>query len=255
MATRALRTSNPNPVRAASEPRASEPYQPFIGGSMPLLERIGTLLRANINDLIEKAEDPEKLARQLVLDMENQLIQIKTQVAMAMADQHLLLKRKKEHEDAVEEWHRKAELAVTRQRDDLARAALERSLKHEQLAKGFAEQFEDQQVETEMLRSTFLRLQQKLGETEAKVELLLAQHRRARTSGKANVIQAAMQSSSKSSGLKRLRLDVQREQAKTMAGRALIESESLEDSFDALEKEEQVERLLEDLKNRQPRLA
>jgi phage shock protein A len=222
---------------------------------MPLLERIGTLLRANINDLIAKAEDPEKLARQLVLDMENQLIQIKTQVAMAMADQHLLLKRKKEHEDAIEEWRGKAELAVARQRDDLARAALERSLKHEQLAKGFAEQFEDQQVETEMLRTTFLRLQQKLAETEARVEMLVAQHRRARTSGKAQVIHAAMQSSGNTSNLKRLKLEVQKQEANTTANRALLQSESLEDSFEALEKEEQVERLLQDLKTRQPRLA
>ena len=60
---------------------------------MALLERVGTLLRANINDLIEKAEDPEKIAKQLVLDMENQLLQLKTQVAIAIADQHLLQKK------------------------------------------------------------------------------------------------------------------------------------------------------------------
>ena len=66
---------------------------------MALLERVGTLLRANVNDLISRAEDPEKLARQLVLDMENQLLQVKTQVAIAIADQHLLQKKKKEHED------------------------------------------------------------------------------------------------------------------------------------------------------------
>ena len=68
---------------------------------MPLLERIGTLLRANLNDLVERAEDPEKLCKQLVLDMENQLMQVKTQVAMAIADQHLLTKKHKEHSDAV----------------------------------------------------------------------------------------------------------------------------------------------------------
>ena len=94
---------------------------------MALLERVGTLLRANINDLIEKAEDPEKLARQLVLDMENQLLQVKTQVAIAIADQHLLQKKLKEHEDAMNQWTRKAELAVQKQQDDLARAALQRT--------------------------------------------------------------------------------------------------------------------------------
>src|SRR5258707_154253 len=56
---------------------------------MALLERVATLIRANLNDLIEKAEDPEKLIKQVILDMQNQLLQVKTQVAIATADQHL----------------------------------------------------------------------------------------------------------------------------------------------------------------------
>ena len=92
---------------------------------MALLERVSTLLRANLNDLIDKAEDPEKLLKQLVLDMENQLMQVKTQVAIAIADEHLLEKKRKEHEGLEAEWQRKAELAVKKANDDLARAALE----------------------------------------------------------------------------------------------------------------------------------
>ena len=92
---------------------------------MALLERVGTLLRANLNDLIDKAEDPEKLLKQLVLDMENQLMQVKTQVAIALADEHLLEKKRREHEDAEAEWKRKAELAVRKSDDGLARAALD----------------------------------------------------------------------------------------------------------------------------------
>src|SRR5580698_4234636 len=122
---------------------------------MALLERVGTLLRANINDLIEKAEDPEKLAKQLVLDMENQLLQVKTQVAIAIADRHFLQKKVKEHEEAMSQWNRKAELAVQKQNDDLARAALERGLSQQQLARGFAEQLEDQTAEAEILRNAF----------------------------------------------------------------------------------------------------
>ncbi len=76
------------------------------------LERVSTLLRANLNDLIDRAEDPQKLLRQLVLDMENQLMQVKTQVAIAIADQHLLEKKRKEHMDGAAEWRSKAELAV-----------------------------------------------------------------------------------------------------------------------------------------------
>ncbi len=124
---------------------------------MALLERVGTLLRANINDLIEKAEDPEKLAKQLVLDMENQLLQVKTQVAIAIADQHLLQKKLKEHEEAMNQFHHKAELAVQKQQDDLARAALERSLSHQKLAQGFSQQLEDQTNEADNLRTAYTR--------------------------------------------------------------------------------------------------
>ena len=60
---------------------------------MSLLDRVSTLLRANLNDLVEKAEDPERMLKQVVLDMENQLMQVKTQVAIAIADQHLLERR------------------------------------------------------------------------------------------------------------------------------------------------------------------
>src|SRR4029078_12147566 len=86
-----------------------------------------TLVRANLNDLIDRAEDPEKMIKQVILDMENQLLQVKTQVAISMADSHLLQKKQSEQSDKAAEWMRKAELAVDKQQDDLARAALERS--------------------------------------------------------------------------------------------------------------------------------
>ena len=61
---------------------------------MALMERVATLVRANLNDLIDKAEDPEKMIKQVILDMQNQLLQVKTQVAIAIADQHLLEKKR-----------------------------------------------------------------------------------------------------------------------------------------------------------------
>src|SRR5215470_5596968 len=111
---------------------------------MALMERVSTLVRANLNDLIDKAEDPEKMLKQVILDMENQLMQVKTQVAISIADLHLLEKRKKENEDKVAEWMRKAELAVDKKQDDLARAALERHKSYEQMAESFTQQIEDQ---------------------------------------------------------------------------------------------------------------
>jgi phage shock protein A len=222
---------------------------------MALLERVGTLLRANVNDLIARAEDPEKLARQLVLDMENQLLQVKTQVAIAIADQHLLQKKKTEHEDAVNEWHRKAELAVNRQHDDLARAALARSLSHQKLANGFSQQLEDQTTEAETLRNAFSKLQQKLQETQSACEMLVAQHRRARTVGKANSARAIAGAQHKSTTLNRLRSSVLQQEATNSAAHSILEDDSLEDRFAAIEQEDRVELLLQELKNRQPRLA
>ena len=90
---------------------------------MALLERVSTLVRANLNDLIDRAEHPEKMIKQIMLDMENQLMQVKTQVAIAIADEHLLLKKQKENEEKAAEWTRKAEIAVDKKQDDLARAA------------------------------------------------------------------------------------------------------------------------------------
>jgi len=222
---------------------------------MPLLERVGTLLRSNLNDLIEKAEDPEKLCKQLVLDMENQLLQVKTQVAMAIADQHLLNKRQKEHTDAADQWKRKAELAVEKQKDDLARAAIERSLMSEQLALGFAQQMEDQSAETEILRGAYSRLERKLVETRSACEMLIAQNRRARATGRANGTRGAGVLQQKASAMARLRESVERQQALNVADHMLLETDSVEDRIGALEREERIERLLEELKARPRRLA
>ena len=137
--------------------------------------------------------------------MENQLLQVKTQVAIAIADQHLLDRKLKEHQDAVQQWHRKAELAVEKKNDDLARAALERSLSHQQLADGFAQQLDDQTTEAETLRTAFTKLQQKLQETQSTTELLLARSRRARTIGKANSARNLTATHNTTSVLNRLR--------------------------------------------------
>src|SRR5205814_8406484 len=93
---------------------------------MSLMERVSALIRANLNDLVDKAEDPEKMLKQVILDMENQMMQVKTQVAVAIADEHLLARKQKENDAKIAEWMRKAEMAVDKGQDDLARAALDR---------------------------------------------------------------------------------------------------------------------------------
>jgi phage shock protein A len=220
---------------------------------MALLERVGTLLRANLNDLIEKAEDPEKLLKQLVLDMENQLLQVKTQVAIAIADEHLLDKKRREHEDAVAEWQRKAELAVKKSNDDLARAALERSLSHKQMASGFAQQLDDQKAEAETLKTALRKLQQKLEETRSRCEMLIAQHRRARVVGKAAQARQAIDNSDRAASLQRMRVRIAGSEATNAATHELMDGDALEDRFAVLEREEQIETLLRDLKEQHGR--
>lgn len=149
---------------------------------MALLERVATLLRANLNDLLDKAEDPAAMLKQLLRDMENQLLQVKTQVAIAIADQHVLERKRAEHEESMNAWRRKAELALAKGDEPLARAALERSLQSEQLRAGYDHQLEDQRLEAELLRQQYRQLEAKLAETSAQGELLLAAQRRSKRS-------------------------------------------------------------------------
>jgi len=225
---------------------------------MALLERVSILLRANVNDLIDKAEDPEKTLRQLLLDMENQLLQVKTQVAIAIADQHLLEKKKKEHDEAAAAWRRKAELAVIKGQDDLARAALDRSLSHSQLAAGFDQQIEDQRSEADIMRANYGKLQQKLKETEAQCEILMAQNRRARAVSKANLARATS-GGGVARSIEKMRMKVLTDELTNSATRRLLEdgdpnslaysrSDSLDDRFRKLERDDQIETLLNEIK-------
>jgi phage shock protein A len=216
---------------------------------MSLLDRVSTLLRANLNDLVEKAEDPEKLLKQIVLDMENQLLQVKTQVAIAIADQHLLEKRRKEHEQEAGEWRRKAEIAVQKNMDDLARSALERALSHEQLAAGFATQGEDQKHEADNLRQALRKLEQKLSETRAHCEMLVAEHRRAKVVGRATRART-LTGPDQDNAMDRMKSKVRQTAAENAATSEVMVTETLEDKFKSLENGDKVELLLNEMKSR-----
>jgi len=217
---------------------------------MALLERVATLIRANLNDLIEKAEDPEKMIKQVILDMQNQLLQVKTQVAIAIADQHLLEKKQKENEEKTSEWMHKAELAVERKKDDeLARAALERSMSYKQMAESFAQQVADQKTQVENLKTAFHKLEQKLAEAQSRSELVIAQHRRSRTVRKASEAQVAVSNSSGTATFDRMKHQAMRNEAISQA-HSELHSDSLDDKFAAMEKEGEIERLLADIKAR-----
>ena len=221
---------------------------------MSLLERVSTLVRANLNDLLSKAEDPEKLARQLVLDMENQLLQVKTQVAIAIADQHLLLGKKNAQSESRQQWVRKAELAVAKGQDDLARAALERAVSHGRMAEALAQQHADQTSEADNLRGAYTRLETKLNETRGRVELLTLQLRRNRAAQKAAATAAALPGTSAQTRLTHLQATAAAGEARNHAARILLaisSAENLDERLESIQQNDEIESLLHELKQRQ----
>lgn len=213
---------------------------------MALLERVSTLVRANLNDLVDKAEHPEKMIKQVILDMENQLLQVKTQVAIAIADQHLLENKQKENEGKAAEWMRKVELAVDKKQDDLARAALHRVESYRDLSGGFAQQVTDQKAQVENLKTALRQLDQKLAEGQAKADLLIAQHRRARAVGKASDAKMGGGSGS-AAAFDRMKHKVAHGEA-TAQAKAELAADDVEERLAALERDDRIEQLLAEVK-------
>jgi phage shock protein A len=216
---------------------------------MGLLERVSTLIRANLNDMIDRAEDPEKMIKQVILDMENQYLQVKTQVAVSIADQHMLEKKLKENEDTGNDWLRKAERAVDKGEDELARAALDRYQTSLRLAQSYREQVGDQKAQVETLKGALQKLEQKLDEAKAKRDLLLARHRRSVALGKAAGAQTSIGDQSKSISFDRLKERVQHTEAVATAEVELV-SDDAGERLTRMDRDIEIDRLLADLKGR-----
>ncbi len=146
---------------------------------MNLLERVITLLRANLNAVVEKADDPEKVLRQLHLDMRNQLVQVKTQVATAIAEAHKLQKRSQERKIEADKWLKKAELAVQQGNDDVARAALTHYNDINRQIQRYQEQKTEQDQLVATMRDVLHQLEAKITEVETTTDLLATRKRNA----------------------------------------------------------------------------
>ncbi|MCL4545678.1 MAG: PspA/IM30 family protein [Chloroflexi bacterium] len=216
-----------------------------------LLDRVTMLIRANLNDLIDRAEDPEKVIRQALLDMNNQLIQVKTQVASSIADEQKLYQRWQENQAHADEWQRKAELAVARDRDDLAREALQRANTYRNTSTGFQQQYTEQQQQVEQLKSALSQLTAKIEEAEHKKDLLIA---RARTAKAQEQIQSTLAGvnttgSNALSSFERMEEKVLDQEARAKA-MTQLQSSTLEGQFAELEAGSQVEDQLTALKGK-----
>jgi phage shock protein A len=216
---------------------------------MGLLERVSTLIRANINDMVDRAEDPEKMIKQVILDMENQYLQVKTQVAVSIADQHMLEKKLRENEEAGKDWMRKAETAVDKGQDDLARAALDRFQTSRKLAQSYREQVDDQKMQVETLKGALVKLEQKLEEAKSKRDLLLARHRRSVALGKAARAQTVLGDNSKGATFDRLKDRVHQTEAVATAEVELL-TDDVGEKLTRLDRDAEVDRLLAELKAR-----
>jgi phage shock protein A len=214
---------------------------------MALMDRVATLVRANLNDLLDKAENPEKMLKQVILDMENQFIQVKTQVAIALADQHLLEKKKNENTTKHAEWMHKAELAVDKKDDELARAALERAVSFQLLADNFDQQIASHHTQVGSMKSALKRLESKLEEARAKADLLIVQHRRSRSTHR--TANAQHSSGTESGTFERMRSKVAREEALGQAKDELL-GDDVDLRLHALEREQKVNALLDEIKAR-----
>src|SRR5258707_4129509 len=146
---------------------------------MGIIDRLSTLIRSNINDLISRAENPQKVLEQLIVDMRNQLAKAKQQVAAAIADEKRLSAQAEQEKKLSEDWEKRAVLAVQEGRDDLAKQALLRYNEHVQGAVQLQETWVKHREETDRLKASLRQLNDKIEEAKRKKNILIARQKRA----------------------------------------------------------------------------
>lgn len=146
---------------------------------MGIFDRLASLIKSNINDLISSAENPEKMLNQIIVDMRDQLVKAKQQVAAAIADEKRLHDQFQAEYQQSQDWEQKAMLAIKEGRDDLAKQALVRQTEHYAHAQQLEMTWQAHQQETEKLKNALRDLNEKIEEAKRKKNLLLARQRRA----------------------------------------------------------------------------
>jgi phage shock protein A len=219
---------------------------------MGILDRIRTVLKANINALISKAEDPEKMLNQLIMDMNEQLLEAKKQVAMAIADEKKLERQAMENKSQGEDWEKKAMLAVKAGKDDLAKEALVRKQEYDGYAASFQKEYDSQHAAVEQLKDALRQLQAKIEEASRKKNLLIARAKRAEAQKQIQQTMGSLSANSSFDTFDRMAQKVDQVEAEAEALKelgAVSADQKLEDKFKELESSDQSsDKLLEDLK-------
>ena len=223
---------------------------------MGIFDRFKTVVSSNINDMISKAENPEKMLNQLVLDMNEQMIESKKAVAMAIADEKKLEREALENKRQAEDWEKKAMLAVRANRDDLAKEALVRKQEYEGYASQLSTQWQAQKDSVEKLKVSLRELQNKIDEASRKKNILIARSKRAEAQDKINKTMSSI-SGNKSAfdTFERMAKKVDELEARTEAAKELEDVTSgatLEKQFAQLESAggAGADAMLEDLKRK-----
>ena len=146
---------------------------------MGIFTKLSTLIKSNINDLISRAENPEKMLNQIIVDMRDQLAKAKREVAAAIADERKLKSQLEDEVKQSRDWEHRAMLAVKEGRDDLAKQALVRQQEHAERALVLQQTWEAQARETESLKGSLRQLNDKIEEAKRKRNLLIAKQKRA----------------------------------------------------------------------------
>ncbi len=204
---------------------------------MGVFERISRIIRSNISDLLDRAEDPEKVLQQIMVDMQQDLREAKLHVAAAIRDQKKLETRYQENLDLADRWEKRAISAVEEGDDALAKEALRRKRNFEQLAKGYKEQLEEQTRSVKLLKTSLAALEAKIEEARRRKDLLIARQKRAQAQ---KAISESMNGMSKSSALAVLERMEGKVKAAEIHAEAIaeLEADSLEARFARLDNED-----------------
>ncbi len=210
---------------------------------MSVFSRISTVFKANVNDALTKAEDPEKVLNQVIIEMNEQLVDTKRKVAAAIADEKRLQRQYQETAGQAKQWEEKATIAVQKERDDLAREALARRNEAQQLADEYKIQWDKQRQAVDQLKEHLRALELKIGEAGRKKNLLIARQRRAKAQKQIHETMAGMKDSSAFDTFDRMEQKVGDMEARADAAAEMadFEKDSLEDEFAALETKDSVD--------------
>jgi len=222
---------------------------------MSIFSRLKTLISSNVNDAISKAEKPEKMLNQLIIEMQEQLLESKRSVALAIADEKKLERELANQEAQAQEWEKKAMLAVRAGRDDMAKDALLRKQEYDNAVAEYRKQWEAQKLSVEKLKDSLRELQNKIEEAQRKKNLLVARAKRAEAQQKIqNTISSISGNQSAFDAFDRMSQKVDQMEAQADAAQELEDLSSnanLEKRFKELEKSDfSADLLLEDLKKK-----